>query len=125
MLIALDSTTIDYSQKVTSQPASVYAAVFAAAGLGLAMFGIVVAVEMFVMLLVPIALALFGAKKAMVVGLIALLLRVYSGRRPDEILAFAREWDDRCPLVIVPTKYYATPTEVFEQAGVSMVIWTS
>lgn len=41
--------TIDYSQKVTSQPASVYAAVFAAAGLGLIMFGLVVAVESYVM----------------------------------------------------------------------------
>lgn len=41
--------TIDYSQKVTSQPASVYAAVFAAAGLGLVMFGLVVASETFVM----------------------------------------------------------------------------
>ena len=41
--------TIDYSQKVTSQPASVYAAVFAAAALGLLMFGLVVASETFVM----------------------------------------------------------------------------
>ena len=41
--------TIDYSQKVTSQPASVYAAVFAAAALGLIMFGLVVVSEAFVM----------------------------------------------------------------------------
>jgi NitT/TauT family transport system permease protein len=41
--------TIDYSQKVTSQPASVYAAVFAAAALGLIMFGLVVASETVVM----------------------------------------------------------------------------
>jgi NitT/TauT family transport system permease protein len=41
--------TIDYSQKVTSQPASVYAAVFAAAALGLIMFGLVVLSEAFVM----------------------------------------------------------------------------
>jgi NitT/TauT family transport system permease protein len=41
--------TIDYSQKVTSQPASVYAAVFAAAALGLIMFGLVVMSEAFVM----------------------------------------------------------------------------
>ena len=26
----------------------------------------------------------------------------------DEIFAFAREWNNRCPVVIVPTKYYAT-----------------
>ncbi len=41
--------TIDYSQKVTSQPASVYAAVFAAAALGLVMFGLIVGVEAIVM----------------------------------------------------------------------------
>ncbi len=44
---------------------------------------------------------------------------------PDEILAFKREWGDRCPVVIVPTKYYATPTEVFRQAGFSTVIWAN
>ncbi len=44
---------------------------------------------------------------------------------PDEILAFKREWGERCPVVIVPTKYYATPTEVFRQHGFSMVIWAN
>jgi phosphoenolpyruvate phosphomutase len=45
--------------------------------------------------------------------------------QPDQVLGFAAEWANRCPLVIVPTKYYATPTEVFEQAGISMVIWAN
>ena len=45
--------------------------------------------------------------------------------RPDEILAFAQEWDDRCPLVVVPTKYYSTPTEVFRQHKISLVIWAN
>ena len=45
--------------------------------------------------------------------------------QPDEVLEFAREWANRSPLVIVPTKYYATPTEVFEQAGISLVIWAN
>jgi len=45
--------------------------------------------------------------------------------RPDEVLAFAREWDARCPLVIVPTKYYSTPTEVFREHGISLVIWAN
>jgi phosphoenolpyruvate phosphomutase len=43
----------------------------------------------------------------------------------DEILAFAREWGGRAPLVIVPTMYYATPTEHFRRAGISMVIWAN
>ena len=45
--------------------------------------------------------------------------------QPDEVLAFAKEWDRRCPLVIVPTKYYSTPTEVFRQHGISLVIWAN
>ncbi|MFQ5661260.1 MAG: phosphoenolpyruvate mutase [Gammaproteobacteria bacterium] len=45
--------------------------------------------------------------------------------RPDEIVAFANEWDQRAPLVIVPTKYYSTPTEVFRKAGISLVIWAN
>lgn len=44
---------------------------------------------------------------------------------PDEILAFKREWGNRCPVVIVPTKYYSTPTDVFRQHGFSMVIWAN
>ncbi len=45
--------------------------------------------------------------------------------RPDEILQFAKEWANRGPLVIVPTKYYATPTEVFRQNNISLVIWAN
>src|SRR5579872_4774215 len=45
--------------------------------------------------------------------------------KPDEILSFAREWAGRCPLVIVPTKYYSTPTDVFRKAGISTVIWAN
>ena len=45
--------------------------------------------------------------------------------QPDQVLGFAAEWANRCPLVIVPTKYYATPTEVFEEAAISLVIWAN
>jgi phosphoenolpyruvate phosphomutase len=47
--------------------------------------------------------------------------------RPDpaEILAFRREWGDRLPVVIVPTKYYRTPTRVFRDAGFAVVIWAN
>ena len=44
---------------------------------------------------------------------------------PDEILTFKQEWGDRCPVIIVPTKYYSTPTDVFRQHGISMVIWAN
>lgn len=43
----------------------------------------------------------------------------------DQILAFMNEWQDTCPVVVVPTMYYDTPTEVFEEAGVSLVIWAN
>ncbi|MBM2829331.1 MAG: phosphoenolpyruvate mutase [Gammaproteobacteria bacterium] len=45
--------------------------------------------------------------------------------RPNEILEFAKEWAGRSPLIIVPTTYYSTPTEVFRRAGISMVIWAN
>jgi phosphoenolpyruvate phosphomutase len=44
---------------------------------------------------------------------------------PGEILAFKQEWGDRLPVVIVPTKYFATPTDVFRDAGVSIAIWAN
>jgi phosphoenolpyruvate phosphomutase len=43
----------------------------------------------------------------------------------DQILAFMREWKGKCPVVIVPTTYYSTPTSVYEEAGVSLVIWAN
>jgi phosphoenolpyruvate phosphomutase len=43
----------------------------------------------------------------------------------DEVLAFKKEWADRCPVLIVPTKYYSTPTEVFREYGFSVVIWAN
>lgn len=45
--------------------------------------------------------------------------------KPDEILEFMDEWGGRAPVVIVPTTYYATPTQAFRDAGVSAVIWAN
>jgi phosphoenolpyruvate phosphomutase len=48
--------------------------------------------------------------------------------KPDEILAFMKEWGERsktCPIVIVPTKYYSTPTNAFREANVSVCIWAN
>lgn len=44
---------------------------------------------------------------------------------PGEILAFMKEWGRTCPVVIVPTMYFSTPTSTFEEAGVSLVIWAN
>jgi phosphoenolpyruvate phosphomutase len=45
--------------------------------------------------------------------------------KADEIVTFAREWARRSPLIIVPTRYYSTPTDVFREAGISTVIWAN
>jgi phosphoenolpyruvate phosphomutase len=48
-------------------------------------------------------------------------------KKPDarEIFEFCRLWDGRAPVVIVPTTYHSTPTDLFRQAGVSTVIWAN
>lgn len=43
----------------------------------------------------------------------------------SEIFSFMKEWDNRAPVLIVPTKYYATPTDDFRQAKISMAIWAN
>jgi phosphoenolpyruvate phosphomutase len=43
----------------------------------------------------------------------------------DEIFAFCKEWANRCPVVIVPTMYYATPTDRYRAAGIACVIWAN
>lgn len=44
---------------------------------------------------------------------------------PSDIEAFMKEWAGRLPVVIVPTKYYSTPTDLYRQIGISMVIWAN
>lgn len=43
----------------------------------------------------------------------------------SEIEMFMKEWGQRLPVVIVPTKYYSTPTQIFKDLGVSTVIWAN
>jgi len=44
---------------------------------------------------------------------------------PSDIEAFMKEWGNRHPVVIVPTKYYSTPTNRFRELGISLVIWAN
>ncbi|XP_033749048.1 phosphoenolpyruvate phosphomutase [Pecten maximus] len=44
---------------------------------------------------------------------------------PSDIEAFMKAWNNQGPVVIVPTKYYTTPTQTFRDMGVSMVIWAN
>ncbi len=43
----------------------------------------------------------------------------------SEIIEFCQLWKNQLPVVIVPTKYWNTPTEKFREAGVSMIIWAN
>jgi phosphoenolpyruvate phosphomutase len=43
----------------------------------------------------------------------------------DEILTFANEWGNRCPVVIVPTTYYDTPTDHYRDSRISLIIWAN
>lgn len=43
----------------------------------------------------------------------------------EEILSFAAAWQNRLPVVIVPTKYYRTPVSAYRDAGISTVIWAN
>ena len=38
---------------------------------------------------------------------------------------FFRRIGDRAPLVIVPTMYYATPTQQFRDHDISLIIWAN
>jgi phosphoenolpyruvate phosphomutase len=44
---------------------------------------------------------------------------------PDQVLSFMEAWGDTSPVVIVPTMYYAAPTQAFRDAGVSLIIWAN
>ena len=68
--------------------------------------------------------ALKRAEAYQLAGADAILMH---SKRPnaDQIVEFLREWNNKCPVVIVPTTYYKTPTSVYEEAGVSLVIWAN
>ena len=42
-----------------------------------------------------------------------------------EIFAFLDEWANRAPVVLVPTKYWRTPTAEYRARGVSVVVWAN
>jgi len=51
---------------------------------------------------------------------------VHSKKSNDsDIVAFMENWNNKKPIIIVPTKYYSVPTEKFEKLGVSMIIWAN
>jgi phosphoenolpyruvate phosphomutase len=54
------------------------------------------------------------------------LILVHSKRKDSkEIIAFMQRWDQRVPVVIVPTKYPTEPIESFVQAGITNFIFAN
>ncbi len=43
----------------------------------------------------------------------------------SEVFNFMKEWENRAPIVIVPTKYYTTPTDEFRKRNISLAIWAN
>jgi len=48
-----------------------------------------------------------------------------SKNNANEIVKFNKEWNNRCPVVIIPTTYYKTPTNIYKKSGISIVIWAN
>lgn len=72
----------------------------------------------------PMEEALLRAERYVEAGAGAVL--IHSKRRDaDEILKFAGLWRGAAPLIIVPTTYADTPARLFEEAGISVVIWAN
>ena len=46
-------------------------------------------------------------------------------RTPEEVLEFARRWQNRTPLAIIPTTYYGITPEEIREAGVQVVIYAN
>lgn len=68
--------------------------------------------------------ALLRAEKYVEAGCDAVL--VHSKKSDSsEIDEFMKLWNKKAPVIVVPTKYYSTPTRHFEDIGVSTVIWAN
>ena len=68
--------------------------------------------------------ALKRAEAYRIAGADAILIHSKSSK-PDEVLSFKKEWGDRLPVIIVPTTYYTTPTDIFRDAKFSIIIWAN
>lgn len=43
----------------------------------------------------------------------------------SEIISFTSQFNNRCPILIVPTTYHKTETEIFKKIGISGIIWAN
>ena len=72
----------------------------------------------------PLEEALKRSEAYVAAGADAILIH---SKRSDhaEIESFMKAWKGRHPVIIVPTKYYTTPTQTFRDWGVNTVIWAN
>ncbi|CAB3383727.1 Hypothetical predicted protein [Cloeon dipterum] len=68
--------------------------------------------------------ALKRAEYSVTAGADAILVHSKKSDSSD-IEAFMRHWNNKAPVIIVPTKYYTVPTGKFRKIGVSTVIWAN
>jgi phosphoenolpyruvate phosphomutase len=72
----------------------------------------------------PMAEALQRAEAYAAAGADAIV--IHSRRsEPDEILAFMAQWEAPVPVVLIPTKYWRTPTDRLLAAGASAIVWAN
>lgn len=72
----------------------------------------------------PVEEALKRAEAYVAAGADAILMHSKKAD-PSDIEAFVKEWKNRHPVIIVPTKYYTTPTDQFREWNVSSIIWAN
>ncbi|PSN34197.1 Phosphoenolpyruvate phosphomutase [Blattella germanica] len=68
--------------------------------------------------------ALLRAEAYLEAGADAILIHSKKNE-PSDIENFMSKWENKGPIVIVPTKYYKTPTSRFRDLGISTVIWAN
>jgi phosphoenolpyruvate phosphomutase len=72
----------------------------------------------------PIEEALYRADCYIEAGADAIL--VHSKKQDSsDIKEFMKYYNNNIPIVIVPTKYYTTPTDEFKELGISLIIWAN
>lgn len=72
----------------------------------------------------PVADALMRAECYVEAGADAIILQT-KANTADQIVDFMRQWGAAAPVIIIPTTYPNTPTVLFEEIGVSAVVWAN
>jgi phosphoenolpyruvate phosphomutase len=72
----------------------------------------------------PVAEALLRAERYAEAGADAVIIHSKAGTA-EPIVEFMRQWRGAAPVLVIPTTYPNTPSELFEQIGIAAVIWAN